>query len=173
MTIGKPGEIEVLAAGAADRSLFKNLIQLYLYDMASETRFALGEDGIHDCGLLDQFWDRPYLVRVAGEIAGFAPVISACPVTGASDCWFMAEFFVLRPYRRMAVGRALFTATLSRHPGQWHVASQVRNTAAGAFWARVIDRACSDAVSVSLDDADWVVRTFVAENGAATQPKAR
>ena len=28
--------------------------------------------------------------------------ISHCPITGKAPCWFMAEFFVLRPYRRPA-----------------------------------------------------------------------
>jgi predicted acetyltransferase len=172
MTIARSGDTEVLVAGTEDRSIIERLIQLYLYDMASEARFPLGADGSYDYGLLDQFWEHPYLLRVAGEIAGFALVIGNCPITQASRCWFMAEFFVLRPYRLNASGRALFSGILARHPGRWHVASQVQNRGAEAFWSRVIDRDSSATFDARFDDADWTVRTFFAENGAVTPPRA-
>ena len=147
-------------AGTSDRAAVERLIQLYLYDMAADHPFAIRDDGTYEYDLLDRFWQHPYLIRVAGELAGFALVIDGCPITGRTPCWFMAEFFVLRTFRRRSVGRGALKALLARHKGGWHIASQTTNTAAGHFWSRSVgaDRA---EFAARFDGADWTVRSFV------------
>jgi predicted acetyltransferase len=152
----------VVPADPSDRETVERLVQLYLYDMAADNPFAIQDDGTYQYDLLDQFWRHPYLIRVASELAGFALVINGCPISGRNPCWFMAEFFVLRPFRRCSVGTGAFQALLDRHKGDWHIASKTTNIAAGQFWSRATD-AYQTEFAAQFDGADWTVRSFVSK----------
>jgi predicted acetyltransferase len=151
--------VELVAAAEADRPVVARLIQLYLHDMTEYLPFAVGEDGLYEYDYLERFWQHPYLLRVDGELAGFALVIDRCPVTGETPCWFVAEFFLMRAYRGRGAGRAAAEAVFGRHAGRWHVGVINRNGPAAAFWSAVLPHAPSRAVH--FDGEDWTVREFV------------
>jgi predicted acetyltransferase len=154
-------ELAIVPAQQSDRIIIENLIQLYLYDMASQEPFGIEEDGKYDYSLLDEFWEYPYLLRVGGEIAGFALVIEHCPITGRSPCWFMAEFFVLRYHRRKSVGRTAFREIAVRHPGPWHIATLTTNVAAAEFWSKAIPIVANEQFAARHDEMDWVIKPFI------------
>lgn len=137
-----------------------NLIQLYLYDMTESMPFPVGPDGRFQYDFLDRFWRFPYLVYTGDEIAGFALVIDECPLTGRKPCWFMAEFFVLKAYRRGGVGQAALRAALTRHPGAWHIAVPDQNKPAQAFWAQVLQHLAPATRGVNFDGDEWTLREF-------------
>lgn len=158
----EPALPSIAPAGDNDRATIESLIQLYLYDMAAVHPFAIRDDGTYEYDLLDRFWQHPYLIRVAGELAGFALVIDGCPITGRTPCWFMAEFFVLRPLRRRSVGRGALKALLACHKGAWHIASQTTNPSAGRFWSRSVGADRTE-FAAQFDGADWTVMSFVSK----------
>jgi predicted acetyltransferase len=153
-------QASVVPAGASDRATVERLVQLYLYDMAADHPFAIRDDGTYEYDLLDRFWQHPYLIRVDDELAGFALVIEGCPITGRTPCWFMAELFVLRTFRRRSVGKGALEALLARHKGDWHIASQTTNPVAGHFWSRSLVADRKDSIA-QFDGAEWIVRSFV------------
>ncbi|SRR5581483_2939335 len=127
--------IEVIEAREADRSVLRHLLELYRYDFSEFDGADVDEHGEFGYRYLDNYWtepDRhPYLIRSDGKWAGFALVRSGDP----ND---MAEFFVLRKYRRSGVGRDAAHAVLRRFPGRWTVRQLLTNTAASAFWRAAI-----------------------------------
>ena len=148
-----------VSASQADREIVSNLLQLYLYDMASMDFFPIKPNGLYDYDYLDRFWEHPYLLYESEALAGFALVISHCPITQKSPCWFMAEFFVLRPYRRKKLGRRAVEEILARHPGYWHVANIIDNVTADAFWSKSLMSDMSER-RLSFDGRDWTLRSF-------------
>jgi predicted acetyltransferase len=84
---------------------------------------------------LDAYWtdpDRvPFLFRVGGRWAGFALVCTSVPHD-------IAEFFVMRKYRRNEVGLAAARELFTRYPGEWQVRQVRANVEATAFWRRAI-----------------------------------
>ena len=150
----------LVAANDGDKPVIARLIQLYLYDMAAQSPFAIGKDGTYAYDFLDRFWQHPYLFHQDGQLAGFALVTDSCPITQTSPCWFMAEFFVLRPFRQHGLGRSMFHAILARHPGRWHLAVQDQNLAAAAFWSRVTPGQGLTRIAARFDDADWTLSNF-------------
>jgi Predicted acetyltransferase len=50
----------------------------------------------------------------------------------------MAEFFVMRKYRRGGVGGKAARAVFARFPGEWQVRQLAANGAAVAFWRAAI-----------------------------------
>lgn len=144
------------------KPVIANLIQLYLYDMTENMPFPVGPDGRFEYDFLDRFWRFPYLILVGDEIAGFALVIDECPLTGLKPCWFMAEFFVLKAYRRTGVGQAALKGALGLHPGDWHVAVPQANAPASVFWSAALTDRKSTQHAISFDGDDWLLHTFAA-----------
>ena len=138
--------LTVDVAAAAEQSIIANLLQLYIHDFselfAGTPRCDLDGDGLYrpDIPLAD--WWRlsghvPLLIRVDGRLAGFA-LINDHGHSGRSVDWNVAEFFIVRKYRRAGAGHAAAQAIFSRWPGQWEAAVMRANTGARAFWERTI-----------------------------------
>jgi predicted acetyltransferase len=152
--------VEIIGAGDGDRATIANLIQLYLYDMTDEGQWPIGEDGRYEYDFLERFWRYPYLLRVGGALAGFALVIDECPLTGETPCWFMAEFFVMRGYRRKGVGRQAVGQLLSRHTGRWHIAVMESHPRAEAFWTDALRGQVAEMRPMLFEGDSWRMRSF-------------
>lgn len=150
----------VRPAMPADRPVIERLLELYLYDMAEIYRFPIGQNGLYAYDRLDQFWRHPYLLTEAGELAGLALVVDTCPITGRTPCWFMAEFFVMRPYRRMGLGRAAARELIGAHPGAWHIGVIKQNTPAVSFWTRALAGLAPTVSQVEHDGESWTLHVL-------------
>ena len=161
------GDVSIRLAGQKDRPVIENLIQLYLYDMADIFHFPIGLDGRFEYDFLDRFWRRPHLIAWRGELAGFVLLIDESPVTGTTDRQFVAEFFVLRPYRGKGVGAQAFREVVGANPGRWQIGVLERNLPASAFWRSVTSAYAPRAFSHRFDGEDW--RLYEFETAPVTQ----
>ena len=127
--------VSVEPASQQERDVVARLLELYAHDFSERNGADVGDDGIYGYRYLDAYWtdaDRhPFLFRVDGRLAGFALVRSGPPHD-------MAEFFVLRKYRRDGVGTDAARAVFTRFPGEWQTREQWENDGAIAFWRRTI-----------------------------------
>lgn len=134
--------VEVIAARVEDKPVIANLLQLYLYDFSEFAGWAVNDHGLFHYPRLDHYWTEserhPFLIRVEGELAGFALVET--DDEDGKKVHHLAEFFVLRKFRRKGVGEAAARQLFDRLPGTWSVAQMDGNTAAKIFWRKVIDR---------------------------------
>lgn len=125
-------------------TLLANLLELYLHDL-SEAFPAIEIDANGRVGYekLALYWSEPerrfpFLIRADGRVAGFVLVTRGSPVSDDPDVLDVAEFFVLRRYRRSGVGRAAAFLLWDRLSGQWIVRVSEGNRGAIPFWAGVI-----------------------------------
>ncbi|SMQ61524.1 Predicted acetyltransferase [Devosia lucknowensis] len=153
-------EIRLRPATPADKPTIASLVQLYLYDMTEFMPFPVGPDGLFEYCYLDRFWRSPYLIMSGDEIAGFALVVDECPLTSRAPCWFTAEFFVLKAYRKRGVGLAALELALKAHPGDWHIAVPHANLAAQGFWGRALASRTSSLRDIHFDGDDWALYAF-------------
>ena len=127
--------IEVRDATLADKPVLQRLLELYAHDFSEMTDADVGADGTFGYPYLDLYWTEPerhpFLFRADGHWAGFALV-------RAGDPHDMAEFFVLRKYRRHGVGVVAARAVFARFPGTWQVREMTTNVGATTFWRRAI-----------------------------------
>ena len=99
---------------------------------------------------------HPFLIRVDGKLAGFALVNARSRLTGDDGVHDLAEFFVLRRYRRRGVGERAAAWLFERFRGRWEVRQKPENLAATAFWRRVIGRHTGERFEdVLWDDERW------------------
>jgi predicted acetyltransferase len=135
--VGQDGrvQVEVVEAGDDDRTVVRRLLQLYHYDFSEFDGADVNPHGEYLHRYLDEYWtdaDRAaFLFRVGGAWAGLALVFTGEPHD-------LAEFFVMRKYRRHGVGAQAAAALFERFPGRWTVREQLTNPAATAFWRRAI-----------------------------------
>jgi predicted acetyltransferase len=127
--------VEVIQAELGDKPVLRHLLELYQHDFSEFVDADVDEHGLYGYRYLDDYWtesDRhPFLFRVDGSWAGFALV-------RAGDPHDLAEFFVMRKYRRHGVGTLLARELFSRFPGAWQVRQMASNPSATAFWVRAI-----------------------------------
>jgi len=152
--------IRLVPAREDQKPVIANLIQLYLHDLTEVMPFQVGADGRYQYDFLDRFWRFPYLIMSNEEIAGFALVIDNCPLTGRAPCWFMAEFFVLRPHRHRGTGTTAANLALAAHPGPWHIATPQINAPAKEFWGRALAQHSPDIRDFHFDGDDWRLHAF-------------
>ena len=128
-------KVEVVPATIDDKPTILELLQFYLYDFSEIQGWDLGECGRFEHRSFDPYWtdaDRhPFLIRTDGRLAGLALVQSGDPHD-------MAEFFVVRKYRRSGVGADAARTVFAMFPGEWQVRQIAANTGATEFWRRII-----------------------------------
>lgn len=130
-----PASVEVIEATITDKPVVARLLELYQHDFSEFVDADVDEHGVFGYQYLDVYWTvperRPFLFRVHGHWAGFALVRAGTPHD-------MAEFFVMRKYRRTGVGQGAARALFAMFPGAWQVRQEGANVASTRFWRDAI-----------------------------------
>jgi predicted acetyltransferase len=158
--------------------LLSNLLELYIHDLSGVfPRVELGPDGRFGYPRLSTYWSDPdnhfaFLIRVGDRIGGFALATRGSPESTDPDVFDVAEFFVLRRYRRSGVGGRAAHLLWARFPGEWIVRVLEENAGALRFWRRTIAEVAGDAVresEVAGHPIEWPVFQF--QPGVRSKPE--
>jgi predicted acetyltransferase len=159
--------VSLTPATAGERAALENLVQLYCHDWSEMVPLDVDDDGRFEALALAPYWlhdwHRALLLRVDDKLAGFALILERSKLTGTRGVFDMAEFFVMRRYRRQGVGVAAAFAAFDRFKGPWEVRQRDENIVATAFWRRAIrDYTRGNYREVRWDGPEWtgVVQTF-------------
>ncbi len=159
--------IEVIRATPGQEPILANLLQLYAHDFSEFHDLDLGADGRFGYKHLPLYWSEPcrhpFLVRIDSKLAGFVLVKKGSEVSGSETVWDMAEFFVIRRYRRRGIGTQIAHEVWRRFPGPWEVRVMQSNVAAYHFWQRAISTFTGEAidpVSIEKDGECWNCFSF-------------
>lgn len=130
-------DFELTPASVNDKPILRNLLELCQHDYSEFNQADVDEHGLFGYNYLDHYWTEEgryaFFVKVAGRVAGFALVRQLDDATHS-----MAEFFILRKYRRHGLGRRAAHHIFDMFPGAWSVSQEAGNLPAQAFWRRVI-----------------------------------
>lgn len=158
-------KIEVTAASLEQEPVLANLLELYLHDFSDFHDLEIGPDGRFGNQYLDLYWTDPrrfpFLIYVNLKLAGFVLVQSISQSDAAK--WDVAEFFVMRGFRRRATGTRAALDVFARFPGPWQVRVMQSNAPACAFWSRAVHAFAGDAVRLDYATAhgkEWNVFSF-------------
>jgi predicted acetyltransferase len=136
----------LVEADYEDKSLIRNLMQFYLYEITAFDGAGPNRHGLFEYRYLDHYWTEdgraagrvPFLIQVGDDVAGFALKHRWSVISRSPDASTVAEFFVLPSWRRQGVGRAAATTLFDRFPGPWEVRELRTNLSAQRFWCTVI-----------------------------------
>jgi predicted acetyltransferase len=151
--------IEIQRATAREKSVLRNLMELCQHDYSEYDGADVDDHGRFEYKYLDHYWTEPerhpFLVRVAGKLAGFV-LVRAIPSPAGPASHAIAEFFILRKYRRQGVGRRVAQQIFDMFPGPWSVYQHKGNQPAQAFWRRVIAEYTAGAYTEEQDTShEW------------------
>ena len=159
--------IEVIPARPEQESILANLLELYAHDFSEFYGLELGADGRFGYTCLPLYWSEPgrhpFLVWVDGKLAGLVLVKRGSEVSGNEAVWDVAEFFVLRGYRRRGIGTQIAHEVWRRFPGLWEVRVMQSNVPARDFWAHAISVLTGETihpVRVEKDGKGWTLFSF-------------
>jgi predicted acetyltransferase len=164
-----PPEVSLDVALSGDVALLANLLELYVHDLSEVfPLIELGPDGRFGYDPLLLYWSEPerrfpFVIRCAGRAAGFVLVTRGSPASDDPDVFDVAEFFILRRYRRSGVGRLAAFLLWDRLPGRWIVRVSEANRGAIPFWAAVVAEYTKGALTEFTREgspAPWRVFSF-------------
>lgn len=139
--------IQLIPATQADYPIIYNLARFYAYDIseffADQPGWEMEDDGLYGVGVDYNTYftnpeSHPFLIRYKGELAGFVMVDKDSIDPGAE--FNMAQFFILRTYKRKGLGRYIATECFAQFKGAWEVHVLPENTIAYHFWRSVISQ---------------------------------
>ncbi len=134
--------IELKAVLAEKRVILEQLMQLCLHDYSEFDPFEIGPEGRFRYRWLDAYFveseRHPFFIYWQDRLAGFVLLRES----NENQDWDfqIAEFFVLRRYRREAIGKAAATKALSLFAGWWEICFDNHNLPAVAFWESVVSQ---------------------------------
>jgi predicted acetyltransferase len=134
-------KFEIVQASIEYKEILANLFQFYYYDFSEFEESDVEEDGRFEADpYLDNYWIEvehrfPYILIKDGKYIGFVLV----RFIEEQKCFSIAEFFVMKKYRRERIGREAAIQIFNFYKGYWEVAQLESNKPAQAFWIKVID----------------------------------
>ena len=144
---------ELIPALPEQMLVLDNLLQLYAHDFSEFHAVEMDEVGRFQYHQLPLYWQEagrhPFLIRVDGQWAGFVLVKQDAGV------WDVAEFFVLRRFRRRKIGMLVAHLVWRRFAGPWTVRVMVANHTAVRFWARALAQFMGREVAPERMDGEW------------------
>jgi predicted acetyltransferase len=169
-------DVTVIRATADQEPILQNLLELYAHDFSEFHNVVVGEDGRFGYQHLSRYWQdpnlHPFLIRVDGRLAGFALVQRGSKVSGDETTWDMAEFFILRGYRRHGAGTHAAHELWRMLPGPWEVRVMETNRKALPFWEHAVSEFLNRPVGSMFVDKGtkrWHVFSFHAPTGLSTR----
>jgi predicted acetyltransferase len=165
--------VEIVPALPEQEPILANMLELYAHDFSEFLDLKLGPDGRFGYEHLPLYWkdpDRhPFLVVADGHLAGFVFVRRGSEVSDDANVWDVAEFFILRGFRRLGLGTKVAREIWRKFPGRWEVRVLDRNRKARLFWSRAINEFLGEAVEPvgsNKDGEGWHVFSFDAVRDA-------
>lgn len=162
-----PQGVHVLSASADQQPIVANLLELYAHDFSEFVDLQLKPDGRFGYPGLSLYWSEegrfPFLVTVDGHLAGCALVCRGSRIGADPQTWDMAEFFIVRRYRKRGVGAAVAHEIWRRFPGTWEIRVMEGNHPARAFWGAAVaafTRSPAEARFIELQAKRWEVFSF-------------
>lgn len=161
--------IEVVSAAESDKAVLRRLMQLYQYDFSEREGTDVDSHGVFDYRWLDNYWTEesrhPFLIRVDGNWAGFT-LVNEYTRVARSPARSIAEFFVMRKYRRKGIGTRVASEMFGMFPGRWEVCETADNKEAQAFWRAAISSQVGESYEeIELSDDRWTGPVQVFEIG--------
>ncbi|GED67781.1 hypothetical protein BRE01_14830 [Brevibacillus reuszeri] len=150
-----------------EKEVLKRLLELYLYDFSEFLPIDVNEDGCFGYPYVDEYWSdpvrHPFFVKVEGKLAGFV-LVRSFPDHNNEQVYSIAEFFMMKRFRRHGLGKTVAHEIFRKFPGKWEVFQIRSNLPAIAFWRKSIAEYTRNDFQERKEE-ERVYQTFVSAPG--------
>ncbi|MCR8656691.1 GNAT family N-acetyltransferase [Paenibacillus endoradicis] len=134
---------ELIKATEDYKDVLRNLMQFYIYDFSEFVKCDVEDDGLFGTyPHLEDYWREvnhrfPYVIKQNDKYVGF--VLVRLIESKERNYFSIAEFFILKKYRKEGIGKAVAKQIFNLHKGQWEVYQIETNKPAQLFWNKTIN----------------------------------
>ncbi|MEC0128710.1 GNAT family N-acetyltransferase [Paenibacillus pabuli] len=134
---------ELIQASKKYEDIIRNLMQFYIYDFSEFVKCDVEDDGLFGAyPYLEDYWKEvnhrfPYIIKQEDKYIGF--VLVRFIESEERNYYSIAEFFIMKKYRKEGIGKAVAKQIFDLHKGQWEVYQLESNKQAQVFWNKVIN----------------------------------
>ena len=165
--------IELVKVDKTEKSVLRQLLELYNYDFSEYDQADVDTHGWYGYGYLDHYWmeptRHPFFIKVDGKLAGFVLVNAYCYYLKDTDAQSIAEFFVMRKYRRLGVGKTVAREVFEKFPGKWEVLQHGANAPSIQFWETVVgEYTDGNFEKYPAQTEDWAGQALIFDNSKGT-----
>ena len=150
--------------------LMENLLELYIHDLSGIFAVELGPYGRFGYSKLPLYWADSvgrhiFLIKCGRRVAGLVMATRGSPASQDPTDLDVAEFFVLRAFRRSGVGRQAAFRLWDTIRGRWVVRVVATNETGVSFWSEVVRSYTSGMFGeTTLSEAPGAWRVFTFES---------
>lgn len=142
----------------SQKQILRNLMELYQYDFSESNNSDVNDLGLYDYEYLDNYWTEenrfPYFIKVNEKLAGFVLIMKTGETDKGINRYWMSEFFVLRKYRKLGIGKIASFKIFDLFKGEWYIGETNENIPAQNFWRKVI-REYTNNNFQELNQSEW------------------
>jgi len=160
-------DVQIKQATLEQKDVLRHLIELYKYDFSEFDPVDVDDQGLFGYKYLELYWTEqerfPFLIKLDGNYAGFALIRKITQrELNIKHYYSMAEFFVMKKYRKSGVGRHAAFYLFNSFPGKWEVAEMEENVPAQNFWRKIISEYTKgDYKEVQVEDWEGPVQILI------------
>lgn len=152
-------DVQIEKVSLEQKNVLRNLLELYKYDFSEFDPEDVNDQGLYGYKYFEHYWTEPsrfpFLIKVNGNYAGFALVRKITQEDENPESYFsMAEFFVMKKYRKSGVGKQTAFYLFDTFSGTWEVAEMKENVPAQKFWREIISEYTNDHYQ-EVQKVDW------------------
>ena len=149
-------DIKLYRADKTEKSIIRKMIELYLYDFSEYNLADINEHGEYGYDRLDDYWTDnsryPYIINYKGKKCGFAFVREIFEKDEMINN--IAEYFIMRKYRKKGIGRYIAFKIFSMNKGKWQINVLDCNKPAIIFWENIIKEHSKNDYRI-IKNIDW------------------
>lgn len=160
-------KIEIIPAKIEQKPIIANLLELYAYDFTEFFDFDIGDNGFYGYEWLHLYWTEPnrfpYFIYVDEKLAGLVLVQKGSPISDDKEIYDIAEFFIMRKYKRKKIGTNVAIKVWEMFKGNWQVRVLFENKIACSFWLNTIEKFTGNKVLATerkIKNDLWLVYQF-------------
>ncbi|MBB6024694.1 putative acetyltransferase [Paenibacillus sp. JGP012] len=141
------------------KTILRNLLELYKYDFSEfDPEDDINPNGLYEYKYVDHYFTEAerfaFFIKVEEKLAGFALVRCIGENEQNEKIYQMAEFFVMKKYRKLKCGQTVAFKLFNMFDGVWQVAEMETNVPAQKFWRKTIER-YTHGNYTEIREADW------------------
>jgi predicted acetyltransferase len=160
-------KFELIPVLKDSKNLFNRLNELYQYDFSEYNLDDVDDNGIYEeYKYFDSYFIDPkrhaYYIKVNGKYAGFVLINNITLVSKDTNTNVIAEFFVMKKYRRYKIGSKVALRIFSMFPGKWEFKVLNKNSGGMPFWKNLLDENIKEYIVSNVNDEgkDFTVYNF-------------
>ena len=150
--------IRLIAVQQKDKELLWNINQKYIYEMTHYYDDPMDANGNCHYGYFDEYFSDPkrtaYFLFDDDALVGFAMLNPYSCIAKTPD-HTMAEFTIFPAYRRRHLAVDAVNAIMEKHPGQWEIKYNEKNTAAKRLWNKVAAPYSPEVFHLNDEETVW------------------